>query len=43
MVSAHLLLYGLAFVFFLTASWPPAGPIRFEWLAAACLTLTLIV
>jgi len=43
MVNLHLLLYSLAVVFFAFASWPPRGPIRWEWLAAVCLTLTLIV
>ena len=44
MVNLHWLLYVLAFVCFLLASHPPAGmQIRWEWLAAACLTLTLVI
>lgn len=44
MVHLHWLCYLLACVAFAVAACPPARiPIRWEWLAAALLTLTLVV
>jgi hypothetical protein len=43
MLNIHVVLYALAFAFFLVAAYPPSHPLRFEMLAFACLTLTLLV
>jgi hypothetical protein len=44
MLNVHVVLYALAFAFFLVAAYPPSQPgMRWEMLAFACLTLTLLV
>ncbi len=43
MANLHLLLYVSAFVLFVLAACPTGSRVRFEWLAAAALVLTLIV
>jgi hypothetical protein len=43
MVNLQSLLYVFACTFFFIAALPHNLPIRFEWLAALCLTLTLLL
>lgn len=43
MPSYHVLLIVFAIVFFIVAAFPVSMSVRFEWLAAACLTLSLLV
>ena len=42
-LSLHVLLYFLAFVFFIIAACPTGTRFGFQWCAFAALTLTLIV
>lgn len=45
-IALRILLYLLAFVFFLLAGFPNVtspSTTRFEWLAAACLTASLLI
>jgi len=46
MVNVHLVLDAAAVLLFVVAGFPnltAPSPVRCEWLAAACLTLTLIL
>jgi hypothetical protein len=42
-LTVHLLLYLLAFVFFIVAACPTGSRFGWQWFAFAALTLTLIV